>query len=153
MKLRGFAIAIVFSLFSLLALTIPAAADEGNNQSADLTAGLAGTNGQRGNAVVSLNSTTGTVCWNIRVSHLTSPVILAHIHRGGANVNGPVVVPFFNFLAAPSTARHFKGCTSGVSGSLIDKIVANPGGYYVNVHTLQQPGGAVRGQLSDQQEE
>ena len=153
MKVRGLAIAIVFSVFSLLALTVPAAADEGNNQSADLTAGLAGINGQRGGAVVTLNSTTGTVCWNIRVSHLKSPVILAHIHKGGATVIGPVVVPFFNFLGSPSTARHFKGCTSGVSASLIGEIVANPGGYYVNVHTVTQPGGAVRGQLSDQREE
>jgi hypothetical protein len=30
----------------------------------------------------------------------------------------------------------------------LDPIVANPSAYYVNVHTAEFPGGAVRGQLA-----
>jgi hypothetical protein len=32
----------------------------------------------------------------------------------------------------------------------INAIVANPAGFYFNVHTTLNPGGAVRGQLSAQ---
>ncbi len=39
------------------------------------------------------------------------------------------------------------GCVSGVDPALIGEIIANPAGYYVNVHTTPFPGGAVRGQL------
>src|SRR6266540_1117332 len=47
-----------------------------------------------GTALVTLNQGQGEVCWDISVSDLTSPVILAHIHQGAAGTNGPVVVDF-----------------------------------------------------------
>src|SRR5262245_61391057 len=47
-----------------------------------------------GHALVTLNQGQGQVCWDITVSNLTTPVTLAHIHRGAAGTNGAVVVDF-----------------------------------------------------------
>ena len=38
-------------------------------------------------------------------------------------------------------------CVGGVDGALLERITANPAGFYVNVHNVRFPAGAVRGQL------
>lgn len=112
-----------------------------------------------GMARVTLNPGHREVCWEVTVVHLTAPVFAAHIHKGGAGVNGPIVVPFFNTgFGTPSHATSFSGCQENVSRALIEAIQDNPAGYYVNVHTSCAgqpsscgpafPGGAVRGQLT-----
>jgi hypothetical protein len=103
-----------------------------------------------------LNPGHNEVCWEVTVAGLTAPAFAAHIHKGAAGVNGPIVVPFFGF-ATPSHATSFSGCTENVDRALIEDIQDNPAGYYVNVHTSCAgqtatcgpffPGGAVRGQL------
>ncbi len=111
-----------------------------------------------GTALVTLNPGQREVCWDVTVAGLTAPVFAAHIHKGGAGVNGPIVVPFFNTgFGTPSKATTFSGCTENVDRALIEDIQDNPAGYYVNVHTSCGgqppscgpffPGGAVRGQL------
>jgi hypothetical protein len=68
---------------------------------------------------------------------------MSHIHRGAAGVTGPVIIPFnLPFVNGVST-----GTLTGVAGSFLSEIVANPPGYYFNVHTGDFPGGALRGQL------
>src|SRR5438105_14499010 len=44
-----------------------------------------------GAALVTLNQGQSEVCFDISVTDLTSPVILAHIHHGAAGTNGPIV--------------------------------------------------------------
>ena len=107
-----------------------------------------------GSVRLTINPGQEEVCWDMQVSGLTSPITASHIHRGDAGTNGPVVVPFFQF-ATPSTATSFSGCAShnaiGITTSerdLLDAIIANPSGYYVNVHTTNHPGGEIRGQLT-----
>ena len=46
-----------------------------------------------GTAVVRLLKS-GLVCYRLHAANVTLPTVAAHIHRGGASVNGPVVVPF-----------------------------------------------------------
>jgi hypothetical protein len=93
-----------------------------------------------GTALVTLNQGKGDVCWDINVDHLTSTVILAHIHVGATGINGPIVVDF------NEPVNGLNGCVSA-DAALIKEIRQDPAGYYVNVHTTMFPGGEVRGQL------
>ena len=60
-----------------------------------------------GTATVTLNAATGEVCWEIAVMGTDQPAA-AHIHRGTADVVGPVVVPFGQTFQARGcgTAAH-----------------------------------------------
>jgi hypothetical protein len=96
-----------------------------------------------GTAVVTLNSGRGLVCFEISVSNVALPAIGAHIHQGEVGVNGPIVV----VLTPPDASGTSNGCV-GADRGLIKDIRKNPAGYYVNVHTTEFPGGAIRDQLS-----
>jgi hypothetical protein len=80
----------------------------------------------------------------------------AHIHKAPAGVNGGI---HWDFLEAGNPVASIGGHPSTLQGvarartfsnpnlpSLAD-LLANPAGYYVNVHSLAFPGGAIRGQL------
>jgi hypothetical protein len=81
----------------------------------------------------------------------------AHIHPGAAGANGPVLVDTGLTAAAPVLLSDGTGNITLTSpeGQLTQEraaqIVANPAGFYFNVHTPVNPGGAVRGQLVRQQ--
>jgi hypothetical protein len=95
-----------------------------------------------GTAVLRIRKDAGLICYRLHVENVTLPTVAAHIHKGGAGVNGPVVVPF----TAPGANGNSSGCATA-SASLIADILANPAGYYVNVHTKEHPAGAIRSQL------
>ncbi|HWH75401.1 MAG TPA: CHRD domain-containing protein [Methylibium sp.] len=82
---------------------------------------------------------------------------MAHIHEGARGSNGPVVAN----LAWPQGGQAGDCLTegegagtagvkfpSGESG-IVQRILNNPNGFYINVHNGAYPAGAVRGQLSD----
>ena len=81
-----------------------------------------------------------TLCYAVGVRRIESAT-LAHIHRGVAGVDGPVVVHF----QAPSDG--FSADCVEVDPALGREIAGNPRGFYVNVHNGPFGGGAVRGQL------
>jgi hypothetical protein len=97
----------------------------------------------RGTATVTLNPGAGEVCFAITVANITLPAAAAHIHIGEKGVAGDIVVT----LTPPDESGTSAGCVSDVDPALIQDILANPAGYYVNVHTEDFPAGAVRGQL------
>jgi len=46
-----------------------------------------------------------------------------------------------------ATRSSASGCAQGVDASLIQDIMGNPAGFYVNTHNKNFPSGVVRGQL------
>lgn len=96
-----------------------------------------------GSARIRLFPNEGMVCFTLRVENILLPTIGAHIHAGTADVAGPVVVP----LSPPDESGTSKGCVEA-DEALIRDIFKNPTNYYVNVHTTDFPGGAIRGQLT-----
>src|SRR5439155_241362 len=94
-----------------------------------------------GTSTIRLRAGQGQLCYQLAANNLPA-AIAAHIHRGGAGVNGPVVVPF----TAPGADGNSSGCATA-EASLIGEIIGNPAGFYVNVHTTEHPGGAIRAQL------
>lgn len=81
------------------------------------------------------------VCYELAVKDLAQPTVV-HIHKGGPDEAGPPVLP----LATPDATGHSKGCATVVAAVASD-LAANPGAYYVNVHSAQFKAGAIRGQL------
>jgi hypothetical protein len=95
-----------------------------------------------GVATFRVNPGTGEICYTLTVENIATATA-AHIHRGGPEEPGPVVVP----LEAPSDGSS-EGCVT-VDVEIARAIVQDPGEYYVNVHNADYGPGAVRGQLSD----
>jgi CHRD domain len=96
----------------------------------------------KGSAALRIRKDDALVCYRLHVENVTLTTVAAHIHRGAAGVNGPVVVPF----TAPAANALSSGCQSATA-ALIDEILGNPVGFYVNVHTTEHPAGAIRAQL------
>jgi hypothetical protein len=84
----------------------------------------------------------GRLCYTLAARNIILPAVGAHIHRGTADVAGPVVIPFTN----PSAAGTSSGCVTA-DAALLRDIAANPGGFYANIHASDFPGGAIRAQL------
>jgi len=91
-------------------------------------------------ARITVGTDTSEVCFRLSVAGVEE-ITAAHIHEGAAGEAGPVVVP----LEAPVSGLS-AGCVA-VDPALVADIVMNPTGYYVNVHSVAYPAGAVRGQL------
>src|SRR5919204_5274014 len=95
-----------------------------------------------GTAVITLNLELGQVCWSLEVHSITLPATASHIHVAPVGVSGPIVIP----LSPPDATGRSHGCTAA-DRALISAIIHHPDQYYVNVHTTDFPGGAIRGQL------
>ena len=136
--------AAALATLAALALAVPAAAQFGGpppppNTGVPLYARLTGGSGS-GNITVVVDPPKGTACYIMNVARLTD-VTAAHIHTGGPGENGAPVVT----LNAPTEGTS-GGCVQ-VTPEVSAALLANPGGYYVNVHTRAFPAGAIRGQL------
>jgi hypothetical protein len=95
----------------------------------------------------------------VTVTGLTGPATLSHIHVGSATQNGAVVNGFtINSGITTGTvtsgtivlSKLVAGTPAGqISGDSL-RVLLNNGNGYVNVHTSQNPGGEVRGQIVKQ---
>jgi CHRD domain len=138
---------LVASVAVLSASVMPASAETGGRPfTIDLTgAAEVSTEGEpnqgdpdgSGTARLTINPGTGDVCWTIEVAGV-EPITAAHIHIAPSTAPGPVVVPLEPYSG---------GCTE-VSRELALDIITDPTSYYVNVHNVPYPAGALRGQLT-----
>jgi hypothetical protein len=141
---RSFGLALGLALGFLLAASATA-------QVSTYTAFLAGGNETPnpadpdgvGFAVITIDQGAGSVTFTAFAENITFPATGSHIHRGAAGVTGPVIIPFN--LAFTNGIE--QGTVTGVNAGLLAEIVANPPGYYFNIHNADFPGGAIRGQL------
>jgi hypothetical protein len=79
----------------------------------------------------------GDFCYTITSAKIAAPT-MAHVHTGAAGAAGPPVISI--------DPKGNDECVA-VEPDVLKAIVANPAGYYVNVHNAEFPGGAIRGQL------
>jgi hypothetical protein len=117
-----------------------------------------------GSARVEVKPAQGAVCFHLRWEDIDAPTA-GHIHFGAPDVAGPIVVTFFMSSASPDqpptlpeTITGVSGCTEEVTvpedapfdspAALLRNIKRHPRQYYVNVHNVAFPAGAIRGQLS-----
>src|SRR6476660_4153403 len=125
----------------------------GTNEVPNLTPGLETVDPDGfGSATVTFDlSTLGSenICWDLNYENSTGTPIQAHIHGPGVlGVNAVVAIAFTPFSAlGPTSSAGCRALTAPEAVTAAD-IVANPASYYVNVHTIDFPGGAIRGQLA-----
>ncbi|HKH07547.1 MAG TPA: CHRD domain-containing protein [Agromyces sp.] len=81
------------------------------------------------------------LCYTLEVTGLSSDAVAAHIRLAPRNVPGPVVVPL---TVESDTSFVVSDC---VTDADVPAIEADPTAYYVNVHTVDNMSGEVRGQL------
>ena len=86
-----------------------------------------------------IGNPTGSVCFDM--SHMNIDAIsAAHIHTGALGTAGGVLISF----DVPTNG--LSGCVAA-SQAAIDDVLADPAGFYVNLHNAPFPAGAIRGQL------
>jgi len=114
-----------------------------------------------GTAIITINTvkdsggnvTSGTIDFNVSMSGFpnNSTAIMAHIHNAVVGVSGPVFVGVTS--VSPGSPIQMPNGSGSFSFSVdpgvdkINQILANPAGFYFNVHTTVNPSGAIRGQL------
>jgi hypothetical protein len=96
-----------------------------------------------GTATVRLDPETGEACWELTAEDI-GEVMQSHIHVGAEGETGDVVVP----LDVDGFDGTSEGCVSDQDADVLQAIIDNPAGYYVNLHTEEFPAGAIRGQLA-----
>jgi hypothetical protein len=112
-----------------------------------LTANLSGANETGGGAPggngafrAEVNTETGDFCYTLYAEKTSAPT-MAHVHTGAAGVNGAPVITM------DVTGKGSDMCIA-VEPDKLKPIIADPAGFYINVHTADFPAGAVRGQLA-----
>jgi hypothetical protein len=102
-----------------------------------------------------ITTATGTFVYSLSGFPAGTQIRLTHIHEGGPGVPGGVVIdsgltPANPITLSDGTLTNQTFSNRDVTVTLANQIIANPNGYYFNVHSVLNPGGAVRAQLVKQ---
>ena len=99
-----------------------------------------------GSADVYYNKVTHMLTFTLSWQNITDVPTGAHIHGPAARgTNAGIKFDFFN--AFPKTASGTFSSEVLVDGSKIDEAQLLAGMYYFNIHTKNNPGGEIRGQI------
>jgi CHRD domain len=123
----------------------------GGEETPVLNTGMAGT------AEVSVDVANREVAVTLSIFNTPTPTTAGHIHIGSSGISGPVILNFptnlngrtgdfamtFRLAERDFVARPAQGINT--IDDAIQAIVL--GNAYVNIHTTQNPGGEIRGQL------
>ncbi len=99
-----------------------------------------------GIASFTLNATMDTLCIHASVNGLSGEITGAHIHEGAIGVVGGIVFDLTDFLSLSGN-----DINASISGTLLTINVIQKmleGGFYIDVHTDQNPDGEIRGQIT-----
>jgi hypothetical protein len=105
-----------------------------------------------GRSIIQIRPHVGLVCHNTFWRDVDGTVSGGHIHIGGIEDAGPIVIGLFGAPSHPDETfsgdrDRNKRCVETDPG-LLWEIVTDPTNYYVNVHSVPDFGpGAIRGQL------
>ena len=92
-----------------------------------------------GTLEASFDKASGVLRWKLTYSGLSGPATMAHFHGPAMpGANAGVVVPL------PSAASPAEGQATLTPAQAADLV---GGRWYINVHTAQNPGGEIRGQV------
>ena len=98
------------------------------------------TSSASGTVEASLNKQTNELSWTVTYSGLSGPATGAHFHGPAmAGANAGVVVPMTGSLTSP-----IRGVASLTAAQVADLMA---GKWYVNLHTVANPNGEIRGQI------
>lgn len=106
-----------------------------------------------GTGTFTLDRSANTARFEAQVSGCpaTAAPTIMHIHRGAAGANGGVVINS-GLVAGEWTLSGGSGSitknVATVDAALVAEIVANPANFYLNIHSVANGGGFVRGQLA-----
>ena len=140
------------------------------NLSASMTPGgepsVTGSPTGSGSFTATLDTSTGVFTWRATFSGLSSAVNNGHIHGPflpGTSGSGKVILDFHSANIPGETFDGFGGTSGSASGTIVLnasttglvgitgdslKSLLLAGNTYVNIHTQQNPGGEIRGQIS-----
>jgi hypothetical protein len=99
--------------------------------------------------------------YSVEQSGLSGGIRGGHFHRAAAGANGPIVLSFFFNADGTEHRQPTPGTTDleidraigrTINKTQLDAILADlrAGNLYANIHTPQNPGGEIRGQLVKQ---
>lgn len=138
------------ALCGVLGAGVLAAPAHASGDEVYLAAGLRGANevgapgDQDGRSTVVLKISGNEVTFAARWHEIGTPTA-AHVHAGARGVEGDVRLDLLT-ASPPSSVRGVTG-TVRAGDDLVQALLADPGGFYANLHDAAHPKGAVRGQF------
>ena len=149
MHSRGFVVRSIALALAVMLLSATAVTAAGRPFAAPLAPQAGGDADGSGLALLTMNPGTAEVCYTITVENIGVPTEpagglgAAHIHD---EATGGIFVDLATSWTASNGGFMTTGCTTTDREALI-AIFQDPSAYYVNIHTVEFPGGAIRGQL------
>lgn len=99
--------------------------------------------GATGTLTGTYDASTNVITLNVTYANLTTALSAAHLHKGAAGVNGPVIINL-----NPTTGMTSGNINGNFNVAASDEADLIAGDVYINLHTSTYPGGEIRGQLS-----